>query len=116
MCQAQCTTFSQCGHTIYYTLFSRCPDWSWWAPCPAWDRSTLPRIRDVDRPYCRDCYIAKVGTIKKKYTIHEAKVIEEGRKRGWDVEKTWQARIIVREEMEVKVGELSKLCLGKGTL
>ena len=57
-----------------------------------------------------------MGAIKKKYTIHEAKVIEEGGKRGWDVEKTWQARMIVREEMEAKVGELSKLCLGKGTL
>lgn len=57
-----------------------------------------------------------MSTIKKKYTIHEARVIEEGEKRGWDVEKTWQTRMIVREEMEEKVGELSALCLGKGLL
>lgn len=57
-----------------------------------------------------------MSAIKKKHTIHEAKVIEEGGKRGWDVGKTWHARMIVREEMEAKVVELSKSCLGKGTL
>ena len=57
-----------------------------------------------------------MGSLKKKYTIHEAKVIEEGEKRGWDLEKTWRARMIVREEMEGEVGELSRLCLGKGML
>lgn len=55
-----------------------------------------------------------MAAIKKRYTIHEAKVIEEGEKRGWDVEKTWRARMMVREEMEEKVGELSGLCAGRG--
>lgn len=114
MCQAQSITFSECGHIIEYKLDSRCPEWSWWAPCPAWNTDTLPQIRNTDRPYCRDCYLAKVASMKKKCTIHEAKVIKEGNDRGWSVEKTWQARMIVRGEMEGAVRELNEMCLGKG--
>ncbi len=52
--------------------------------------------------------------MKKKCTIREAKVIKEGNDRGWSVEKTWRARMIVRGEMEGAVGELNEMCLGKG--
>ena len=114
MCQVQSTTFSQCGHIIEYKISSRCPEWSWWAPCPAWDDDTLPQIRDNDRPYCRECYLGKVDAIRKKYTIREAKVIKEGNSGGWSVEKTWQARVIVRGKMEGAVRELNGMCLGKG--
>lgn len=76
----------------------------------------LPQIRDNDRPYCRDCYLAKVFAIKKKCTIREAKVIKEGVSRGWDVEKTWRGRMIVRGEMEGEIRDLGGVCLGRGRL
>ena len=114
MCRAQSTTFSQCNHIIDYKIFSRCPQWSWWNPCPAWHDPALPQVRDTDRPYCRDCYCAKVAAIRKKYTVREARVIEEGTGRGWSVEETWRARMVVRGEMEGKVGALGEWCLGGG--
>lgn len=56
-----------------------------------------------------------MAAIKKRYTVREARVIEEGGRRGWGVEKVWEARMVVRGEMEGEVRGLSKVCLGVET-